>query len=178
MRIFYDTEFREDGRLIDLISIGMVRDDGTQYYAINRECDWHEVVRHDWLRKHVVPYLPIRFPSESSNIWIWDETHHDYEALRTRKQIAHEVRRFITDTPKAELWAWYGAYDHVTLAQLYGPMINLPSGIPMWTNDLRQETARLGDPPLPPQMSCEHNALDDALYLRSCAQELDALEAA
>ena len=33
----------------------------------------------------------------------------------------------------------YGAYDHVALAQLSGPMVLLPDGVPMWTNDLRTE---------------------------------------
>ena len=34
MRIFYDTEFLEDGKTIDLISIGMVAEDGREYYAV------------------------------------------------------------------------------------------------------------------------------------------------
>jgi 3' exoribonuclease, RNase T-like len=37
VKIFYDTEFIEDGRTIDLISIGMVAEDGREYYAVNRD---------------------------------------------------------------------------------------------------------------------------------------------
>ena len=37
-----------------------------------------------------------------------------------------------------ELWAWYAAYDHVVLAQLWGPMPALPREIPRFTKDLRQ----------------------------------------
>ena len=37
MRIWFDTEFIEDGRTIDLLSIGMVRDDGLEYYAEPQE---------------------------------------------------------------------------------------------------------------------------------------------
>ena len=34
MRYFYDTEFLEDGETIDLISIGIVAEDGREYYAV------------------------------------------------------------------------------------------------------------------------------------------------
>lgn len=36
MRYFYDTEFIEDGHTIDLISIGVVAEDGRSYYAISK----------------------------------------------------------------------------------------------------------------------------------------------
>ncbi len=37
-----------------------------------------------------------------------------------------------------ELWAWYAAYDHVALAQLWGAMPALPREIPRYTKELRQ----------------------------------------
>ena len=39
MKIFFDTEFIEDGKTIDLLSIGAVRDDGETYYAEPAEAD-------------------------------------------------------------------------------------------------------------------------------------------
>ena len=39
MRICFDTEFIEDGRTIDLLSIGLVREDGATYYAEPAEAD-------------------------------------------------------------------------------------------------------------------------------------------
>ena len=39
MRIFYDTEFLDDGKTIDLISIGMVAEDGRELYAVSSEFD-------------------------------------------------------------------------------------------------------------------------------------------
>lgn len=33
MRFWFDTEFFKDGRVIDLISIGVVAEDGREYYA-------------------------------------------------------------------------------------------------------------------------------------------------
>ena len=53
-------------------------------------------------------------------------------------------------------------------------MIDLPEGVPMWTNDLKQECARLGDPRVPEQGPGEHNALADARHNRDIAEFLAA----
>ncbi|WP_405559084.1 3'-5' exoribonuclease [Streptomyces canus] len=44
--IDYDLEFLEDGRTIELISIGMVCDDGRQYYAVNRDMTVRKIRKH------------------------------------------------------------------------------------------------------------------------------------
>lgn len=80
------------------------------------------------------------------------------------RMIRNQVREFIQATPDPELWAWYAAYDHVALAQLFGRMIDLPDGVPMWTNDLKQEAERLGNPQMPEQAEGHHNALSDARH--------------
>jgi len=61
MRIFYDTEFIENGKTIDLISIGIVTEDGREYYAVNSGIEsgdaLHErISAHDWLMRNVVPH--------------------------------------------------------------------------------------------------------------------------
>ena len=37
MKYFYDTEFIDNGRTIELISIGVAAEDGREYYAISTE---------------------------------------------------------------------------------------------------------------------------------------------
>ena len=93
--------------------------------------------------------------------------------VRPRKIIANEVREFIRAVPDPQLWAWYAAYDHVVLCQLFGRMIDLPEGVPMWTNDLKQEAERLSnpDPPSLPGVT-EHNALSDAREVKFRAEWL------
>ena len=39
MRYFLDTEFIEDGKTIDLLSIGIVAEDGRELYLQNVECN-------------------------------------------------------------------------------------------------------------------------------------------
>jgi 3' exoribonuclease, RNase T-like len=176
LRIFYDTEFIEDGRTIDLISIGMVAEDGRELYLVAGDgravC---RAVENDWLREHVVPSLPALLTGEPyPRFWKWDRDHPDYLAVNRRDTIAASVRDFILATPDPQLWAWYAAYDHVALCQLWGRMIDLPKGIPMWTNDLKQECDRLGNPQMPEQESGEHNALADARHVKVMAEYLAA----
>ena len=39
----YDTEFLDDGNTIELISIGIVCEDGREYYAVNADCNFGRV---------------------------------------------------------------------------------------------------------------------------------------
>lgn len=190
-RIFYDTEFIDTGSHIDLISIGMVTDEGREYYAVSNEFSMKNLVRNDWLVKNVFPSLPQvrgdermrvlvanRAKSFGGQVRLHNALFNRYDpAVKTRAEIAVEVADFVTAYQDPALWAWYGAYDHVVLAQLYGPMANLPKGMPMHTNDLKQECKRLGNPPMPVQLSGVHNALDDARHNRVMAKFLDGLAA-
>lgn len=154
MRFFFDTEFLEDGRTIDLISIGIVAEDGREFYAVNHDADWSRIHAHTWLEANVFPHLP---PVEQPT---W----------QTRDQIANGVHAFLTTggTEPAELWAHYCAYDHVVLAQLFGPMIDLPRGIPMFTNDTKSLQRWLGIPDrrMPQQYGTQHDALADARHVK------------
>jgi hypothetical protein len=167
--IYYDTEFLEDGRTIELISIGMIREDGTEYYAVNADMPVTRIWRHPWLRENVLPSLPV-IDTHSIHLVRLDYNSID---VKPRQVIANEVREFVLGVPDPRLWAWYGAYDHVALCQLYGPMIVLPPGFPMHTNDLKQTVDDLGGIALPSMPGItEHNALDDARELRYRARWL------
>lgn len=172
----YDTEFLEDGRTIELISIGIVADDGREYYAVNRDAPWRRIKKHEWLVANVVPSLPKLYGDARLHyarrgplgLIDWQHPH-----MKRHDRIATEVRDFLlAGSGKPELWAYYGAYDHVALCQLWGRMIDLPDGIPMFTRDLQQEVSRLGAEP-PAQDSGQHNALDDARWVDASLQWLN-----
>jgi hypothetical protein len=193
VRVFYDTEFVDDGRTIDLISIGMVAEDGRWLYRVVRD-NWtmQRAARHSWLRGNVLPHLPVKVfdrelglmtaedrhgqSHEFGNTWEWDEEHPEYSAVRARDDVRIDVTRFLIGTPDVQLWAWFAAYDHVAYAQLFGSMIDLPSSFPMWTGDLKQEAVRLGNPSTPAHTGRVHHALDDALHDMEIARFLDELE--
>jgi 3' exoribonuclease, RNase T-like len=183
MRYWYDWEFLEDGPTIEPISIGIVAEDDRQYYAVMSEVETDEGLRdrlrgHRWLMTNVVPHLPLAVSPEQSG----RSERSPYgrfcldmndSRVKPRWVIANEVRDFLLVGGDVELWGWYSAYDHVCLAQLWGPMVHRPKGIPMWINDLRQEAHRLGiaqedmDAGIQADSALtEHNALHDALMLR------------
>ncbi|WP_306317194.1 MULTISPECIES: 3'-5' exoribonuclease domain-containing protein [unclassified Streptomyces] len=163
----YDLEFLEDGRTIELISIGMVRDDGAEYYAVNRDMPVRKIRKHKWLMDNVVPHLPKGQGDRRNHVpqrWLFDYAD---PVVKRHDRIADDVMDFIRGAGSdVELWANYGAYDHVALAQLWGRMIDLPEGVPMFTNDIQQELRRLGfaSDQLPAQEGAVHNALADARH--------------
>jgi len=180
-RIWYDTEFIEDGRTIEPISIGMVSEDGREYYAVNRDMPVRRIKRHRWLMDHVVPQLPKGSGDMRNSMgkrWLF---HYGDPVVKRRETIAREVREFILAAGgPVELWADYAAYDHVLLAQLFGSMVELPAGIPMYTNDIQQEASRLvgarvwafdGNPPT--QERAAHHALADARHVRELHRWLE-----
>lgn len=147
MRYFYDCEFIEDGRTIDLVSIGVVDETGREFYAVSTEFDAARAGA--WVRQHVLPQLPP--PAEQ----VW----------KSRARIREDLYKFLTSrSGNIELWAWYAAYDHVALAQLWGPMPTLPSRIPKFTRDLRQRWEDVGKPKLPSAPDNAHDALADAKH--------------
>ena len=148
VKYFYDTEFIDDGHTIELISIGVAAEDGREYYGISSEFNPERAGR--WVRTHVLPKLP----SPSSQLY------------RSRKQIRSDLEDFfgIDGDEPIELWAWVGAYDHVVLCQLWGPMTALPPAIPRFTRELRQFWEERGCPRMPPRPRDAHDALVDAKH--------------
>lgn len=144
MKVWFDTEFIEDGKTIDLLSIGMVDDNGSVYYAECAEADHGRAS--PWVRDNVLVHL------------------RGGTAVKPRAVIAAEIIEFVGEKP--EFWAYYADYDWVALCQLYGTMMELPKGWPMFCMDLKQWAMMLGNPTLPPQGKGEHHALGDALWTR------------
>lgn len=156
MKYWYDTEFYEDGRQIHLISIGIVAEDGREFYLENGEFDWAIVPAKHWLWENVKPHLRGGIYSVS------------------KQTIAGLVEGFITNGQTDfdnQLWGYYSAYDHVVLAQLFGRMVDMPRGVPWFTMDIKQLKTMLEDEgwdeyEFPAQEEQEHHALNDAHWNR------------
>lgn len=149
MKVFFDTEFYEDGATIQLISLGAVREDGAEYYAETWPA--HELAKSsDWLRANVAPYLTS-----------------DSKTSKSRPEIAKDLLAFAGEKP--QWWAYYADYDWVVLCQLFGRMIDLPKGWPMYCRDLKQlmdEQEARYTLQLPEKPANVHNALADAQWVK------------
>lgn len=159
-KFFYDTEFNEgvsgnlDKPTIDLISIGIVDEEGNEYYAISNNFNLNNAWwKNDntieepvyWLRENVLKkvFNDLRKLDVHD---IYDEFTLDnlYALLsnhgKSNYTIQQEILDFIKPSKESpvELYGYYSAYDHVVLCWLFGRMIDLPEGMPMYTIDLKQ----------------------------------------
>lgn len=143
MKYFLDTEFIESGPSYPLIilSLGIVCEDDREFYVVNADAPLE--LANDWVKKNVIPFL--RGPDAPI------------------KEFPRRVLEFIGDC-KPEFWGYYADYDWVVFCQLFGTMIDLPKGWPMYCRDIKQLCDFLGNPKLPRQTSQEHNALADAKW--------------
>lgn len=145
MKIWIDTEFLDDGKTIDLISIGLIRQDNQTYYAESSEYDYSRST--EWLLDNVHTGLKGR------------------EFRKSRSEIALDIVNFCGDSP--EFWGWYCSYDWVALCQLYGPMIAIPSHWPKYCMDVKMLARMLLKDVEMESVGVAHNALDDAKRIKN-----------
>jgi hypothetical protein len=140
MIVTYDTEFLDDGKTIELISLGMVAEDGQRRYLVNAEADLGRVLDVPWMVDNVIKHLPVQLVGTG---WDWDDAHPDRVAVCDRQAMAKIVESFLKSfngPDEVDLWAYYPATDHVALYQLFGPMTECTRhGMPMRTSCLKQE---------------------------------------
>lgn len=126
---------------------------------------------------------------------------------KSNEQIAQEVKEFVynaeyywsdpavydykikeTIDKGIKFYGYYSAYDHTALCCLFGKMLNLPKGFPMYTIDLRQMKDVIKDRYKKdnidyglsedhnyPQQENEHSAIDDARWNRALHKFLERL---
>ena len=236
MKYFLDTEFIEGTQTklfgktkptIDLISIGIVSEDGREYYAVSKEFNLKEAWnRYDlkyttgqgdlnnlpptkvyWIRDNVLKpiwyELKVREgrilnkPDDYPRLFDKSFSYKEFKRLikkygKTNVQIAKEVKHFVAnrhieankeqwildyDTKDVNFYGYYSDYDWVVFCWLFGKMIDLPKGFPMYCIDLKQDYDRIQKlydksftaQPLStfksyPIQTNEHNALSDARW--------------
>lgn len=160
MKYYLDTEFIERPGVLKLISIGLVDENGREYYAESSEFSDDEC--NDWVRANVLPKLGRR------------------ERRLCTEAIAFEVRHFVNagsplssqdGSAAPEFWGYYADYDWVLFCWLFGAMVDLPSGWPMFCRDLKQLMEHWQLPKSVPETG-EHHALADARWVREQHQQL------
>lgn len=162
-RFFLDTEFMEIGYArIDPLSIALVDDaTGEHLYREFNDVDYKKA--NLFVAEHVLPFL-----SRTPGI------------LTSRQIIKDQIIQFVQEHTRegqpVEFWGYYADYDWVIFAQIFGTMVDLPSGYPMYCRDLKQWCDQLGNPTLPEQTYKEHHALYDARWNREVYHFLESFK--
>lgn len=159
MRYYLDTEFYETPGSIELISLGMVSEDGRELYFETPEsrklCQ-----QTDWLFNNVLPHLKAKYDVDRPNK---DE----------QKKI---ILEFIGDDKSPEFYGYYADYDWVVFCWIFGRMIDLPEHFPMYCIDLKQilDASGMEVPDgLEPQNA--HDVLADAYYHKRIHNWIESL---
>jgi len=204
MKYFLDTEFIDHekqpkllgfrvGKPIqttELISIGIVSEDGREYYAVCNEFDLDAAWKDTWVRCHVLEKIHDELV-KAQGPHARTHHHHLFEPFtkksmryllkwsgKSRYQIRHEINEFVNEEP--EFYGYYADYDWVVFCHLFGRMIDLPSGFPMYCMDLMQVMKERGldskwkDERCPDPVD-EHRAIVDARWNMSLYKALHDL---
>jgi hypothetical protein len=168
MRYFIDTEFIEgfhkplfgkERHFIDLISIGIVCEDGREFYAVSNEYNYWDA--DEWVQENVISPMYIQEVHGDARNHLGASNFHKHILNgKSNKQIAEEIYEFvcpialavdyagvgsITEGAEAYLqqkppqfYGYFADYDWVLFCSLFGRMIDLPKGFPMYCKDLKQ----------------------------------------
>lgn len=158
MKYFLDFEFIEGfhkplfgkrRHFIDMISIGIVAENGREYSAISSEYSYKDA--DDWVKENVIhPLYRQTVHGDKRNYYHPDTFQQAYG--KKNSQIAKEIVCFIAEiftdnnellehrltTYPPEFYGYYSDYDWVLFCSLFGRMIDLPKGFPMYCIDLKQ----------------------------------------
>lgn len=153
MKYFLDTEFiecfsqplfRPKRHFIDLISIGIYCEDGREFHAISNEYRFKDA--DDWVQQNVIAPLYIdTVHGDNRNRYGVNTFHKAYGY--SNANIAEDVLKFLGcwrdqhfyRAPEGiEVYGYYSDYDWVLFCSLFGRMIDLPNGFPMYCKDLKQ----------------------------------------
>jgi hypothetical protein len=175
MKYFFDTEFIEWAGGIDLVSIGIVSENGDTYYAENTTFDQRNADQ--WVIDNVLAKLEYWGNPLSSKGYGNISTKGARgslctEAFATEVQISNTILGWmdmVGPDRHPQFYAYYAAYDWVIFARLFGRLIDKPAHFPMWVRDLKQMMWERGLSKEWKQQICpdpegEHNALVDAQW--------------
>ena len=175
MRVFLDSEFTGLVSGAELISIGLISQDGRTFYAELNDYDAKNI--NDWLRENVITHL--RFTEFRSNPRL-DLEHH---AMKTsRFDVSNALSEWLAQWDKVEIWGDCIAYDWVLFCGLFGGAMKIPSNVYYIPFDIATLFYVRG---IDPDISrveyagaseAKHNALHDAKIIRSCYLRLNAGE--
>ena len=168
MNYYLDTEFFENGKTIDLISLALVAEDGRELYLINKDFDYlraKELMdRHDdwWVMDNVLKPMA----AQEGFCEVWGMILDSRKSI-ARYEFAGKITEFVGQDKDPEFYAYYADYDWVVFCQLFGRMVDLPEHFPKFCMDLKQmmverDLSKEWKQDMCPDPEGEHNALVDA----------------
>jgi hypothetical protein len=172
MKIFFDTEFTGLHQNTTLVSIGMVAENGHEFYAELTDFDLSQV--DEWLEKNVIANLTIPEYITSSGGDIALDVRGNTEMVRS------ELIDWLKQFDDVEMWSDCLAYDWVLFCQIFGHAFNIPPNVYYIPFDICTVMKLKGvDPDISREEfagltngTVKHNALWDAKVIKTCYEKL------
>jgi hypothetical protein len=174
MNIYWDTEFTGLHRDTTLISIGMVADNGKEFYAEFN--DFNPLQVDDWVKEHVIDNLLFNDEEESFERVLGSVTF----VKGSLEEVRHALLNWLNRFSYIELWSDCHHYDVVLFQGIFGGAFNMPGHIYYIPFDLSTALKVYGiDPDISreafidsPIEGEKHNSLYDALVIQACHEKL------
>jgi hypothetical protein len=159
MKVFFDTEFTGLHQNTTLISIGLVTENGSTFYAELLDYDKSQV--DNWIQENVIAHLTREYSGET-------------EAIKQKLEV------WLSSYDTVEMWSDTLAYDWVLFNQLWGHAFNIPKNVYYIPFDIATLFKIKGiDPDINREEFAEmteggpkHNALWDAKVIKACYEKL------
>ncbi len=134
MKIFFDTEFTGLHKDTTIVSIGMVTEDGKQFYAEftdydSKQCD-------DWIKANVLEHTLQRNWKKRESSYV--ENYH----LGTKVDIGKTLENWLAQFDQVEFISDVCHYDMVLLIDLFGTAFQFPGQCSPSCYDINQDIAR------------------------------------
>lgn len=180
MKIFLDTEFTGLHQNTTLISIGLVAENGREFYAEFTDYDHNQI--DDWLQENVINGLFYILGGHGGPFRQYTEGAH-VGCMGTKKEIAKKLEGWLSEFGKVEIWSDCLAYDWVLFCQLWDGALSVPKNIYYIPFDICTLFKAKGiDPDINREQFAEmtgdarrkHNALWDAKIIKACYERLIA----
>lgn len=135
MNIFFDTEFTGLRKDTQLISIGLISEDGKEFYAefasINTE------LINDWVMENVLMNTAKYGQVNETDIVINENDYH----FGTREEIQEELKEWLSQFDEVQLVSDVCHYDMVLFIDIFGSAFDLPENVSPVCYDINQDIA-------------------------------------
>lgn len=173
MNCFFDAEFTGLHKDTTLISLGMVSDNGREFYSEFTDYDESQV--DGWIQENVLANLLFRDKEP-----FWDTVGNLTLVKGTKKDVQLALSTWLQKYRSVELWSDVHHYDVVLLFDLWGHAFKIPENIYYVPFDIATMFKTLGlDPDIEresfidrPIEGVKHNSLYDSKVIRACYDKL------
>lgn len=160
VKVFFDLEFTGLNQNADILSIGLISDDGKTYYAEISDYDPHKVS--GWVHENVI-------------------NHFNNSHVITKSELKEELVEWFSQFTSVEMWSDVGQYDWVIFCNIFGSALDIPKNINYICFDLATLLKSCNiDPDIYrekfvdtiPIEGRKHNAIWDAQITKACYEKL------